>query len=84
MGKPTKKWIELGDYLFYTLKWGDNAVPIMIFCVDNDQSDEIAAEVLEFVKSNPNVTVDEVGDMAQALHEKKYGNPKFVIDNNDN
>lgn len=83
MGKPKKKWVELGDYLFYKLKWGDDAVPIMIFCVDNDQSDEIAAKVLEFVKSNPNATVDEVGDMAQALHEKKYGKQKFVVVDDD-
>ena len=55
----------------------------MIFCVDNDQSDEIAAKVLEFVKSNPNATVDEVGDMAQALHEKKYGKQKFVVVDDD-
>lgn len=68
MGKPTKTWVELGDYLFKTLKWGDNAVPVMLLCHDDD---EIAKELFDLAKNNPKITHDELGDKAVELRERK-------------
>lgn len=79
MGKVTKEWEALGDYIFGEKKWGDDAMPIILLCVEDDDYGEIAAEVLEYIKSTPDITPDMASDKALELREKKYGKQKFVV-----
>ena len=83
MAKVTKEFDELTDYLFQTLKWGEDAVPIALLCIEHGEYGEIAAEVLEYIKLTPNITPDKAGDKAQELRDKKYGKTKKIADNDE-
>ncbi|MCH5165638.1 MAG: hypothetical protein J1G01_04485 [Clostridiales bacterium] len=84
MANVTKEFEALVQYMFRIMKWGEDAVPIALLCIEHGEYGEMAAEVLDYIKSTPNITPEAAGDKAQELRDKKYGKSKFVVVNDDN
>ncbi len=76
MGKPTEQWKALGEYLIAEL-WGDDGVPAVMLCHDDD---EIAKELLDYVKANPTIDPDAAAEKAIELRKKKFGRDAFPND----
>lgn len=66
---------ELASYLVHSLKWGEDAIAIGMCCNDN----ELAAQMLDFLKNNNDIAFDVALGKAVEFREKKYGKQKFVV-----